>query len=180
MFMSWHIHTKVILLPRLSFDSCTHSRHLNLHTHTHTSIHVTLQHTLDTPVYVETHTYTQTPIIIYTQHTIPSQTHTHSQRFMSQYHLTGHRHELLYSLERGWGCNLPESLGYRLCGRFGSVIDRFPSSVGAAVIEEVGAVFPFKEFSHQWKGGLGKKGWETQWEESVRCWRCEKVRDSCL
>lgn len=158
----------------------TYHAYVCTHKHTHTRIHVTLQHTLDTSVYVGIHTYTQTPIIIFTQHTTPSQTHTHSQRFMSQYYLTGHRHELLYSLERGWGYNLPESLGYRLCGRFGSVIDRFLSSVGVAVIEEVGAVLPFKEFSHQWKRGLGKKDWETQWEESVRCWRCKKVRDSCL
>lgn len=113
----------------------THTRHTGVYrTHIHTDIHYYLN-TIDIHYYLNT---------IYN-----SVSHPHTFTKM-------HVPILPHRPQTGWGCKLPESLGYRLCGRFGSVIDKFPSSLEAAAIEEVGAVFPSKEFSHQWKGSWAR------------------------
>lgn len=146
----WHTHTYTsshdsIPLHRLSFYSHTQTIHLHSRTHMHPRSPTT--HTRHAGVY-RTHIHTD---IRYYLHTIyNSISHPHTFRKI-------HVPILPHRPQTDWGCKCPESLGYRLCGRFGSVIDKFPSSVGAAVIEEMGAVFPSKESSHQWKGGWARK-----------------------
>lgn len=55
------------------------------------------------------------------------------------------------------------------------MIDKFLSSVGAAVIEEVEELCSLLKNFPSMERGLGKKGQETQQEESVRCWRHDKL-----